>query len=318
MQTTSDAMTEYIKFTPLIALTVALIALFFTIRNYWRKAGILVRGSVSFGSSIQGNDIFIRKIVLENLKDRAITIFGIYVKIAHSYYIEVEDFDTRPLILKPFETYHKEYGPIEFYSVNMNRIRLDNLLKNDSVRKTVILATSDGRYKVPRRIPRWHPLTEFFKNYMTAVIKPVRAKFDDQDLGSNTRYVIEGFHKDGGREVVLVHPEDYRFVKFKKLCLTRESLSSKEALDKLLHEAKKAGDISWERIVVHDVDEWRKDVHQNYITSPIIAVQYGIFRYYVLGRLGTILKNRQMRRANNAVADVRLGSHSSRIHPADD
>lgn len=300
----------YLKFAPLAALTIALIALLFNIKNYRRKAGVLVRGSVGFGSSVYGNDHYIHEITLENLKDRAITIYGIYIKIGHSYYIEVEDFEDTPFTLKPFETYRKKYGPIEFYSVSMKTIKLDDLIKDESIRKTIILSTSDGRYTVPKQIPRWHPLGDFFNNYMTAVIRPVRATFDDKDMGANIRFVLEIFSKSGSKESVLIHPHDYRVVKFRNFKLTKDSLESKEALESLIQKAIDEEKMSCERFIVHDIDRWRMQAHEHYQKAPIIAKRYNAFQYFVLGRIGTILHNRKLNRTNRANQQASIGTRS--------
>ncbi|MBU9311655.1 hypothetical protein [Burkholderia multivorans] len=311
----SESTIFYLKFAPLAALAIALVALLFNIKNYRRKAGVLVRGSVGFGSSIYGNDHYIHEITLENLKDRAITIYGIYVKIGHSYYIEVEDFEDNPFILKPFEIYQKKYGPIEFYSVNMKTIKLDNLIKDESIRKTIILSTSDGRYTVPKQIPQWHPLRDFFNNYMTAVIRPVRSTFDGKDMGANIRFVLEIFGKNGNKESVPIHPHDYRVVKFRNFQLTKGSLESKESLESFIQKTIDEGKMSCERFVVHDIDQWRTQAHEHYQKIPIIAKRYNAFQYFVLGRIGTILHNRKVNRTNRVhqQTSIEARSKSARI-----
>ncbi|WP_155632223.1 hypothetical protein [Burkholderia cepacia] len=309
-----------LKFVPVIALTVGLTALLFTVMNYRRKAGIFVRGSFGFGSSMYGNDRYVHQIVLENLKDRAVTIFAIYIRIGHSYYVEVEDFEESPLMLKPFETYWKKYGPIEFYEVSSKQIKMDQLIQDDSIKKSIVLSTSDGRYVVPTHIPRWHPIGDFFKNYMTAIVRPVRSIFDGKDLGANTRYVIELFHKDGRKETVLVHPDDFRVVMFRNFNLTRESLQSKEALEAHLRNGIEKGQLSCERFLVHDIDKWRAEAHKHYIKDLLVADYYNAFQYFVMGRVGTYLHNRKARQANRAQQEAALASrsNSTRVRSTDE
>ncbi|CAN0622091.1 conserved protein of unknown function [Burkholderia multivorans] len=309
-----------LKFVPVIALTVGVTALLFTVMNYRRKAGIFVRGSFGFGSSVHGNDRYVNQIVLENLKDRSVTIFAIYIRIGHSYYIEIDDFEENPLMLKPFETYWKKYGPIEFYEVSMKQIKIDQLIQDDSIKKAIVLSTSDGRYVVPTHIPRWHPIGDFFKNHMTAIVRPVRATFDDKDLGANTRYVIELFHKDGRKETVLVHPDDFRVVMFRNFNLTWESLQSKEALEVHLKYGIEKGCLSCERFVVHDMDKWRTEAHKQYIKGPLVADYYNALQYFVIGRIGTYLHNRKRRQANRAQQEAARASrsNSTRARPTDE
>jgi hypothetical protein len=309
-----------VKFVPVIALTVGLTALFFTVKNYRRKAGIFVRGSFGFGSSIYGNDRYVHQIVLENLKDRAVTIFAIYIRIGHSYYVEIEDFEENPLMLKPFETYWKKYGPIEFYAVSMKQIKLDQLIQENSIKKAIVLSTSDGRYIVPTHIPRWHPIGDFFRNHMTAVVQPVRSTFDDKDLGANTRYVIELFHKNGKKETVLVHPGDFRVVMFRNFNLTWESLQSKEALEGHLKDGVEKGHLSCERFAVHDMNKWRTEAHKQYMKGPLIADYCNAFQYFVIGRIATFLHNRTTRQANRAQQEAAraVRSNSTRVRSTDE
>lgn len=57
-------------------------------RNYRRKAGVLIRGNYAIMEMFACKDLFVSTIILENQKDRAITIFGIYLRIGFNYYIE--------------------------------------------------------------------------------------------------------------------------------------------------------------------------------------------------------------------------------------
>lgn len=159
------------------ALCISALALFVATKNYRRKAGILVRGAFSLAESRDCNDKFVSNIILENLKDRAITIFAVYLRVGHSYYVEVENFEDRPLLLRAFETYQKDYGPIQFYGINSNRINLNDILNEPKAKKCLVLSTADGKYVVPSSIRRWSPVGDFFRNHLTAVVRPVRAVY---------------------------------------------------------------------------------------------------------------------------------------------
>jgi hypothetical protein len=142
------------------ALFVSATALFVAAKNYWRKAGIKVRGTYSIASSRDCNDKYVSTIILENLKDRAVTIFALYLRVGHSYYIQIEDFEDRPLLLRAFETYQKDFGPIQFYGINNNRINLNRLLDDRNIKKGLVLSTADGKYVVPSRIMQWNPIAD--------------------------------------------------------------------------------------------------------------------------------------------------------------
>src|SRR6267378_5645545 len=90
---------------PILSLSLAVLALLIGIKNYRRKAGMYVRGVFSTGSGTSCNDVYVTEVILENLKDRAVTIFSIYLKIGHNYYVELENLEEKPLVLKAFETF---------------------------------------------------------------------------------------------------------------------------------------------------------------------------------------------------------------------
>ena len=110
---------------PYIALTsfaIAAFALAFSIRGDRRKTGIDIRCDFSVASSVWSSERWVAGVRLENLKDRQISIYKIYLEVGHGLYIEVEDFTETPLSLDAYSVYQKKYDPIKFYSVGMRRV----------------------------------------------------------------------------------------------------------------------------------------------------------------------------------------------------
>jgi hypothetical protein len=124
---------------PVIALSVSLTALFFIVQNYWRKSGTYVRGQFCVTSSAYAEEEYVSSITIENVKDRPVIIFKIYLLIGRNYYLLLNDFDHEPKILKPYETYTDHYSPVDFYSVNMNRIKLTEMLGSNKVKSRIVL-----------------------------------------------------------------------------------------------------------------------------------------------------------------------------------
>ena len=87
----------------LLALLVGFVALWYTIKMFYMKKGIDVRCSYSVCSSIECDDRYVSNFILENRKDKSIVIFHTYLKLGHNYYLELENFENEPLIIKPFE-----------------------------------------------------------------------------------------------------------------------------------------------------------------------------------------------------------------------
>jgi hypothetical protein len=281
----------------LTSLSVSLSAFCIGIASYRRKSGMFIRGNFATASSKACDDYFVSEIILENLKDRAATIFAIYVKFGHSYYIELEKLEDKPLLLKAYETYRKEFGPIEFYGLSNKRIKL-NALFEQSIPKRIVLSTSEGKYTVPTNLRRWNPVHEFFSNYMTAIVKPVPSKYKDVYLGSNIAYVVEFVAADGTEQIVPIQKRDYEVRIFKNFSLTKESLENKEALEQLLHTQVNQGNLLCQRFTVYDVDAWRADAHEFYSGKTVQAEYHGRFRYYLMGKLSTKYWNWQARRKN--------------------
>ena len=59
------------------------------------------------------------------------------MKISHNYYIEIENFDSQPLILKPFEVYTTLYGPQDLYSFSMRKVSLGYMLSDNNINKEI-------------------------------------------------------------------------------------------------------------------------------------------------------------------------------------
>lgn len=280
-----------------LAVSISLIALLIAIGTYRRKSGIFLRGSFSVGSSTSCEDKYITHIILENMKDRAVTIFDIYLKVGYSIYIHLESFEDAPLILKPFESLRKSYGPIEFYGFNMRRVGINELFDNRRVRKRLVLSTSDGKYRVDRHIKRWNPVAEFFDNHSTAILRPIPSVFGETHLGGNVSFVLEVFHENGKAETIPLRKSDHRLKIFRNFNLTEESLSNKESLELYLLEQQIAGTLKCRDFKVHDLANWRVELDRDY-NKAVAITRDSFFRYHVLGRIYTLWSRFKLRWKN--------------------
>jgi hypothetical protein len=277
---------------------ISILGFIVAIKGYRRKTGVLIRGSFGIASATACNDKYISQILLDNLKDRAVTLFAIYLKVGPNYYIEIEDFENEPLILKPFELYQKQIGPIEFYSVNNNRIIMKELFDNPSIKMQIVLSTSDGKYKVPRNIKYWNPIGDFFDNHLTAIVKTVHSEYKGKYLGANVLYTVEFIGYNGKEEIVSIEKDDYHIKKFRTFSLTEESLISKKTLESHLQKQIDLGNLQVKSFMVYDMNSWRKVVHEFYDGKTINAKYFNAFEYHIMGRFGTILSDRKLRREN--------------------
>ena len=271
------------------ALVISITALIYTAKTYLLKQGLDIRGSFSIVSSISCEDKYVSGLVIENMKDRSTAIFKIYLLLGHNYYLEIEDFEDAPLILKPFETHSKQYDPVEFYSASTKRIDLNNLW--DSRKHKIILSTSDGKYVIKKRINKWDPIPDVFKNYMTAIIQPMRLIYKNKSYGSNAKFIVEIELKDGKKETIPIYLGDYQIRKFRHFRLTKESLNSKETLEEFFHQQRIKGLLNCTDINIHDIEAWREEVYANDYKEVIRAEYQNWFVYFVIGRIYTIASN---------------------------
>jgi hypothetical protein len=282
-----------------VAMIISITALIYTVKTYLLKSGASVRGSFGMcSSSVACEDQYVTSITLENLKDRAIVIFKIFLRVGHNYYIEIEDFSGEPLILKPFEAYQKEFGPIDFYSVNMNRIDLNDLFSNRKIKKRIILSTSDGKYMVTAKIKHWDPVYDFFSNHLTATVHSRRATYKGNSYGINAKYIVEFKTENGMEEVIAIYPRDYEIKKFRNFRLTKDSLENKEAIEEYLYEQVGKGLLNCVEITVHDMGAWHAEIYETETNKTIKAPYYGWFMYKLLGPAYTKLSDYRLKRQN--------------------
>jgi hypothetical protein len=280
----------------ILPLIFSFLAFVVALMNYRRKAGMLVRGTFSTTSSQASNGTYLSSLVIENLKDRAITVFAIYLKLGSNYYVEIEDLETKPLILRAFETYQKTYGPIEFYSVNTKRIDLNGLFQNTKMR--LVLSTTEGKYVVPAQIRAWSPVYQYFRNYLTAVVRPVRGRYKDKDIGGGNKYVIDLLNEDGTEEVIPIHPKDFEVKLFRHFQLTQGALETQETLEAFLREQIDSGKLACKKCTVFDMQKWRAEAHSVYSSETVKATSYSAFQYYIMGKISTMYINWKQRREN--------------------
>lgn len=288
----------------IVALIISVIALIYTVRTYLLKSGSSVRGSYGISSSIFCEDKYVSSVTLENLKDRSTVIFSIYLKIGHNYFLEIENFESSPLILKPFEVYRKKYDPIDLYSVNMKRIRLDSLFDNKKVKKQLFLSTSDGKYLVNNYIHIWNPILDFFKNNLIKVIQINRGTYKGKSYGGNTKFIVDIKLENGKEEVVGIYPRDYEMTRFKDFQLTKESLESKEQLESFLYEQVNLGNLVCSEFTVHDIESWNQENYDVQHKESFEAEYYNWFTYRVIGFF-TKYASYRLRRKNKKTVSTR-------------
>ena len=279
-------------------------ALYFARRAHVLKHGHRIRGAYSITSTIDCNDKYVSNVTLENAKDRAVVIYGVYLQVGASNWVVLEEFRDEPLILRAFEAWQGKYGPIEHYvGGGGGRVDINGLLDSKRVRKRLVLATSEGRHVVREWVRHWWPVTLFFRNHLTGVLHPVRPSFEGAAYGSNVRYLVRLTTVTGQTETVPLRIRDHSFRQFREFGLTPEALRSREALEEFLLARAVEGTLPCRDVTVVDLDHYRADAFERERkTEPFTLPPINWFMYHVVGRAYTWWSNAKSRRANRKLA----------------
>lgn len=288
-----------------IAICISLTALSFAIRNYRRKSGIHVRGQFCISSSAYAEDKYVSSITLENFKDRSVIIFKIFLRISPNYYIELDDFEREPKILKSYESFTNNYGPVDFYCHSLNRIKLNNILTARKSKINIILSTSNGKYVVKEWINRWDPIGDFFKNHLTVNIQTMRPTKNNGYYGYDFKYLVKMKTEDGYNQTIPIYSGDINRQKFKNFRLTDESLSSKDNLENFLIEQVINGKLKCLDVEVIDAEQIRIsdygfNAHDTYDAERISWLSYLFFgkSLTIYSNIRLFFINRKQRKHN--------------------
>jgi hypothetical protein len=284
-----------------LPISLSSLAIVIAIRDYRRKSGMRIHGSFSVATSVDCDDPFVSEYALENLKDRTVTVYATYLRVGLNHYIELEDFEKSPLILKPFETYKRTLGPIEFYASSNRRVDMRRILGGGRRNSKLVLSSSEGKYIVRKWIKRWHPVTEFFSNHSTGLLQVIRLSHKGVALGGRIPFTLDLKYEDGSEAVIPMHRDDHQLTRFKDLKLTQESLKSAQSFRRLLQQRKDEGVLKCKSFEVQDLERWRANARSFYDGSTVVARPIGFIRYHLVGRYATWLRERQMQKNNGIV-----------------
>ncbi len=285
-------------FSAILAVIVGLLTLGVSHHLLEMKSGIKMRGNFSETSSVTCSDTYVSSIDLENLKDRTIAIYKIYLLLNRGLYLEVDDFSEKPLILKPFEVFHKRYDPIDHYAVSLRRINIDKFLFANKKRPKILLVTSEGKYVVRRPLRIWSPLPLFFHNHLTAIIRPYRTEVGGIAYGEASKYVVILKNNDGTSHTIPLYSDSFRKPIFTEFRLTEKSLESKLSLEIFLNKKIQDGLLEVDQVIIHDLESWRAGRLINAKAPPLLAPTYNWFTYNVAGPVVTKWGNLKRKHQN--------------------
>lgn len=284
----------------LIALLVSILAIYFTAKSYWLKRGAFVRGSYSLMSSVNTDHKYVPEITLENLKDRSIVIFSIYIQPARNLYLELETFEDEPIILAPFEVIRRSYDPVDEYSFNSTKFDINGLFDQSSKRPKIILSTTDGKLTVKKWVKNWNPVHDWFNNHGIITLHPLRTTFDGKAYGSNILYLVKLFKDKKLIQTIPLNPRESQYKWFKDLGATSETLLTTEAVAKVFEDAIAEGTLAATSVEIVDLQKILKERYEDYDQDRKTVKKMSWFELRVLAKLCTILSERRNRKTNKA------------------
>ena len=293
-----------------LALIVALCSMYVAFQTWLLKRGHKVRGAYYIRSSSDSSCTYINKVILENLKDRDLVIYNIYIKCGKNIYIDmlsrnVTD-DENLHIIPGLSTRQFIFGPPYMSVDNSYIIDLSELLNKYSYKHgKIVLLTSSGRINVKRSCEfEKTPLVDYFKNYGTRGILQYRypsqsstqmlgglpaGAIDYSSYGDRIKYIVRLKFRDS-REV------EYRIFKqlndkvvfFKDTIFTEECLESEDSLIGFLEKEKKEGRLIFEEVVsVVNLQEVIKKQKEHLLYYPNKLEPEGWYQYYICDWLQT-------------------------------
>lgn len=293
-----------------ISLIVSTIVLLITYKTYILKYGHKVRGWIGISSSITSSYSYFHTLVLENLKDKDLVIFDIYVRFGHNIYLDMLDKDDLNEsyfhIIPALSAKEFRFGPAIEYISGTELVNSSQLFANNKANKTIVLSTNQGKVVVRPFKKGWSPISDYFKNYGTVIINPIRYYSDDSiygrkgkekervnpaidygTYGNQTLFLVVLKRKHFG----LVTYPIWRTSKvqyFSNINFTEESLGSKESLKKLLLKEKSNKKIDFESIdTIIDFQSYVSDVRKKYTSAPIQFEAESWFTYHIVDKIQT-------------------------------
>ncbi len=274
-------------------LLISLLALFFTSKNYLRKSGFNISADylTNYNSTVSYG--YISNILLVNNKDRPVIIFKIYLKLRNNIFVELINIQNTPIILKPYETLSHELEPHLFYMSGLSIIKdIMEVLKNDKIKKTLILETPNGLIKCKKLY--FNSIISDILKYddLGLIVRHPGTIVDDIPIGSNTLYLITITLKDGSKSFLIIPTTPTKYLFEDKIELDSDLLfndNSVNYIEDKINEAIKEGVINWSNYKVHSFlnsyNNYNKFNTFEKIDLNNEEYYSGLFYYYVVSKI---------------------------------
>lgn len=294
----------------LTALVVSFVAAVFTIKTFWLKTGCKIRYWLSYRSSFESDDAYIRELAIENIKDKAIAVYDIYIRFGYNIYIDLLNHPNNiestklPIIIPPYEIKVFTFYPQILYTTQTNQrvTNIDDLFTKINDAK-IILSTNHGKIIAKKPSKGWSPWSNYWNNYYTAIVKPQRLCYDgitynDVAYGTHIQYLVIITLRDNTKiKCPIYRIEDPKVNFFAKIDFSKDSLKDKASLYDFLEEQKRKNMIDYNSIEIIDMKSNVDTLFNQYKeTDNIRSLNW--LQYKILGPIVTIYIEWKRKRKN--------------------
>jgi len=245
---------------------VSVIVLVITYRTWKLKCGNKVIGYYHVERSIDSSSAYINEIVLQNMKDKDVTIHDIYIRFGRNIYLDMLDKDHENYyvqVLPPLGTLFLKFGPAIKYLSHCEAVDMDDLIFNQQNSK-IVLVTNVGKIVVDNIKTGWNPHAEFFKNYGTVNVQQFKyytahsvyrngklehEAIDFSSYGDKVKYLVKMAIHGKEIEYRVFDANSKQVQKFSKIKFSKDSLASTKSLRLFLTNEKDKGNIDFDEII---------------------------------------------------------------------
>jgi hypothetical protein len=220
----------------LLTVVIGLCGVFYAATQFQLKSSTKISATCGSGGSAYYRDEYVTSVVLENHRDKAEAIFGIYLRLGRNLYITLEDFQETPLILPPFEIVQRNYLPISGYGCNGYSVDLNKVLGNSKKwPKRIVLATSRGKYITKKWKKGWNPIFDSLLNNNIVTLETYSAEYQTlngemRTVPSNAIYIVDYKNDEGERLQSIVFSGKSAWLNDKRFAITPSCLKDKDSL----------------------------------------------------------------------------------------
>lgn len=292
------------------SLVVSIVVLIITYKSWLLKNGQSIRASYDITSSCVAGGPYVSRVIIENLKDKDLVIFNVYLKLGANVYIDLlnieSGYDKYHHIIPALSTRIFELGPPYINIEHSNEVDLKKFRVALHYGR-IVLATNHGKIKAKRFKRGWSPISQYFRNYATVHIRTHRLYLqtsvpashiqseqyiDYSSVGKHVRYFVN-LMLDSNKPFEFQISEHEKYVLFENLDFSESVLESKETLKEYLLDCKAKNLVSFKEILsIFDVQGFISENRKRLDLDPDGVNGFEIlnpFQYYVIYQIKTWL-----------------------------